>query len=97
MIGYQSYKYMPDFYASVFVSLRSHLALTAFPSKTMEIMAFGKPIIALTSEKSDLADIIKKAKCCFVIAHCNIDMLHEITIKCLNNEFDIVGMGHNGL
>jgi len=100
MIGYQSYKYMPDFYASVdilFVSLRSDLAQTAFPSKTMEIMACGKPIIALTSEKSDLADIIKEAKCGFVIDPINIDMLHDIVIKCLNNEFDIVSMGRNGL
>ncbi len=96
LLGHQSHNNMSAFYASaniLFVPLKNELAKTALPSKVLEIMACEKPVIAITDKDSDLANMIEKAKCGYVI---NKEDLYDIAIKCIVEKTKLEQLGKNG-
>lgn len=69
-IPQQPYALVPDIYASsdlCVVSLRDAVEDDALPSKVLRIMACGRAVLAICDEKSDLASLVREAKCGFLV------------------------------
>lgn len=69
-LSYQPYSVMPQAYAAADVSFVPQAIGTSadgIPSKIYRIMAAGRPVIAVTDQDSDLAEMVSEAKCGYVI------------------------------
>jgi glycosyltransferase involved in cell wall biosynthesis len=66
----------------------------ASPNKLFESMMCGKPIIV--SNKSTMAQIVKKEKCGLIVEYGNLDQLRKAILKIKNNPQIAKKMGENG-
>ncbi len=69
-IPYQSRDRLPQVLATADVSLvtlKNGIALDALPSKTLSILASGRPVLVSADEQSEVCDLIKKADAGFCI------------------------------
>ena len=66
-----------------------------FPSKLMNIMALGKPIVATTPDGSQLDRIVKKAQCGITVEPGNSQLFSQALLKIIENEGQIL-YGMNG-
>lgn len=77
------------------ITLASGLTNYIFPSKLYAIMAVGKPSIACIDNESDVAQIIKEAKCGIHIEPHNANKLAETILYLYNNRDLLSEMGKN--
>lgn len=78
------------------VSLSADAHHTSFPSKTFNIMASGRPILAITPLNSEISDLIHKFSCGVVVEpHCINELANEI-LRLRNNSDQLSVMENNG-
>lgn len=63
------------------ITLSSGVPIQTVPGKLSEIMACGKPLIAVVKEQGDAAAIIKQAECGFCVEPTNAKELSQIVLK----------------
>ncbi|MDH5716425.1 MAG: glycosyltransferase family 4 protein [Spirochaetia bacterium] len=68
-----------------FISLEKNVEELCMPSKLYSIMASGRPVIAITNEKSEIAQIIKKSECGFAIKQYDIKSIVDKIEYLYNN------------
>ena len=78
------------------VTLRRELAELNVPSKVYTLMAAARPILASVPAGSEVARIIKEAKCGFVIPAQDPESLADQILECRNNKEDLDLIGARG-
>lgn len=68
---------------------------TVSPSKLYGILACGKPIILIASEDSELAQLIREARCGFVVGNGDVSGLVNAIVSLRTNPELLLTMGHN--
>lgn len=78
VVAYQPNALMPQIYGASDICLVCQAAATgsdAIPSKVYRIMGAGRPLIAITDERSDLAALVRDAQCGAVVPSGDPDAL----------------------
>lgn len=75
------------------ISLIDKMWGTAMPSRTYNILAAGKPILALTEEGSELARVIDEEGVGWHIPPGNANRLKELVLRCYERRFDLPELG----
>jgi len=75
------------------ISLVKNMWGTAMPSRTYNILAAGKPILALTDDGSELARVIEEEKVGWFTQPGNVDQLHAKVIEIFENREKLQEMG----
>lgn len=98
-LPYQPYSRMTQLYAASDVCLVPQAAATgreAVPSKAYQIMAAGRPIMALTDAGSDLAQLVSSSGCGVVVAPGRPDALAAAVLDAFRNRTAGEQMGKAG-
>jgi glycosyltransferase involved in cell wall biosynthesis len=77
-----------------FVSLKKEVKTTTIPSKLLDIMACGRPVIA-NVPRGEVPDILFKAKCGVCVEPQNPDELAEAILSLYKNRSEVVQLGRN--
>jgi colanic acid biosynthesis glycosyl transferase WcaI len=99
LLPYQPRSLVPQVYASSDVSLvplKRGTAQETFPSKIYTIMAAGRPVIASADPDSELAWIIKEAKCGMVVEPDNPEALARVITHAYHENAELQQQGKNG-
>jgi colanic acid biosynthesis glycosyl transferase WcaI len=78
------------------VTLSANAHFTSLPSKTFNIMASNRPILAVTPFESEIAHLIQKYSCGIVIPPGNPKYLSEAILSLKSNPAKLDQMGNNG-
>lgn len=78
------------------VTLNERSAYSSLPSKTFNIMASGRPVLAIAPQRSDLAEVVNQSDCGIVVEPGMADHLGEVIKKLASNPEEIKRMGMNG-
>ena len=78
-----------------FVSLKKEIKTTTIPSKLLDIMACGRPVIA-NVPSGEVSEIIFRGKCGIWVEPQNPERLAEAILKLYKNRAELVCMGQNG-
>jgi glycosyltransferase involved in cell wall biosynthesis len=78
------------------VSLRKSFESPSVPSKMLDIMACGKPVIANVPIGGDVSEILKKAKCGLAIEPENPHLLAKAILMLLDDDALAEELGKNG-
>jgi colanic acid biosynthesis glycosyl transferase WcaI len=78
------------------VTLNHNSYLTSMPSKTFNIMASARPILAVTPPDSDVSELIEEAKCGINVPPEQPQMLAEAILKMKQQPDQLTRMGKNG-
>jgi glycosyltransferase involved in cell wall biosynthesis len=78
------------------VPLKSTVETSVIPSKILDIMAVGRPIILMVPENNDAKKLISKAKCGIWILPERPKTLAQTILKLKNSSQLLVEMGQNG-
>jgi len=95
----QPYAAVPGIYASSDISLVSlvgTIANDAIPSKVARIMACGRPVVAVTPDGSDLAELVTRTGCGLVIPPGNVEALAEGVVRLAGDAELCAEMGRRG-
>lgn len=98
-LPFQPREMFPEMLAAADVSLvtlNSNSAGTSLPSKTFNIMASGRPILAVTPDNSEIAQIIRNAECGVNVVPGKPHLLADEIIKLATNHDLLKTMGLNG-
>ncbi len=98
-LPYQPHSRMHELYAASDVCLVPQAAATgsqAVPSKAYQIMAAGRPILALTEPNSDLATLVSAAACGRVVRPDDPDALADAVLDAFENPAEWRQMGSAG-
>lgn len=88
LLPYQPRSVVPNIYATAdvcLVPLKKETALGTFPSKTYTIMAAQRPVIASTDQASELADLVKRADCGWVVEPEDVASLTQAILNAANH------------
>lgn len=80
----QPYTLVPEIYAASDISLASLvgvIAADAIPSKVARIMACARPVVAMTPEGSDLAELIVRTGCGIIVPPGDVDALASAVLR----------------
>ena len=77
------------------VAQSSSSAHLSMPSKVINYLSAGSAILALTTNTSDLANLVKKNKLGFVCNPKDINQIKETILFCQNNPSHIIQMKKN--
>ncbi len=77
------------------VTLEQGLEGLAVPSKFYSILASGRPLLALLGENCEMAQMIRKYQCGFVVPQGNTEAIVQILKQCTENPAAIKTMGEN--
>lgn len=80
----------------LFVSLHASVDSDALPSKVYEVMAAGRPILAVTGPNSDLARLVREGGCGSVVSPGRSNELTEVIMKLARSDETISRMGAAG-
>jgi colanic acid biosynthesis glycosyl transferase WcaI len=78
------------------LSLDSRMQAPCLPGKTINLMACGKPIIALVPENSETAIILKRVQCAVVVNPGDIEGMRSAILRLKDNASAREAMGNNG-
>ena len=99
ILPFQNYDLVPQIYASSDLNVVSQAKGSKYneiPSKVYRIMACASAILAITEEDSDLASLIKKAQCGYIVNPNEPEKLVNIILKAYKERKDIIEYGRNG-
>jgi colanic acid biosynthesis glycosyl transferase WcaI len=99
VLPYQPNAMMPQIYAASDVCLVPQAASTgcdAVPSKVYRIMASRRPLIAITEPDSDLAMLVREAKCGAIVAPGNAQELARVVLEAARQPEEWRAMGARG-
>ena len=80
---------------ALLLSLEKGLAGLAVPSKFYTYLAAGKPVVAITDQKSEIALTINEEKCGIVVQHDKVDFFANEIEKMIRSEEYCQSMGEN--
>jgi colanic acid biosynthesis glycosyl transferase WcaI len=95
----QPYALVPEIYAASDISLVplvGSIANDAIPSKVARIMACGRPVVAVTPENSDLAEMILRSGCGIVVPPGDIQALADCVANLADDWEQRAAMGQRG-
>lgn len=98
-IPYQPYSLVRQIYAAsdlCLVPQLSEITSSAIPSKVYRIMACARPVLAMTKPNSDLAELVTKAKCGYVVKSGSAESLAEVIVKASKKPDLLYSMGKSG-
>jgi len=98
-IPFQSRERLPEVLASAdvsLVSLKRGIGLDSLPSKTLSILASGRPVLVCADEQSEICDLIRKADAGFCIPPESPAQLANMIIKLKNDKQLCQRFGTNG-
>lgn len=78
------------------VTLNFDSARSSLPSKTFNIMASGRPIIAITPNDSELAEIVRTGDCGIQIPPEKPEILAKVIQNLKDEKYQLERMGNNG-
>ena len=78
------------------ISLDSRMHTPCLPGKTINLMAFNQPIIAIVPEDSETADVIRKARCGMIVKPGDIDSISSNILYLKEHILERKIMGENG-
>ncbi len=78
------------------LSLDSRMRTPCLPGKTINLMAFRKPIIAIAPENSETANILRGAQCTVIVKPGDIEGIRSAILYLKNNTSAREAMGNNG-
>ncbi|MBK7917808.1 MAG: glycosyltransferase family 4 protein [Chloroflexi bacterium] len=78
------------------VTLNAQSSGTSLPSKTFNIMASARPILAITPTDSDVARLVATADCGVSVLPGAPEQLAEVILALKSDEVRLVEMGQNG-
>lgn len=78
------------------VTLNSSSASFSLPSKTFNIMASGRPVIAISPEESEIAKLINKYECGVNVKPGESDLFSQVIQNLRSDNDKIIKMGNNG-
>ncbi|MBK6710279.1 MAG: glycosyltransferase family 4 protein [Chloroflexi bacterium] len=96
---YQPREKYPEMLAAAdlgLVTLTEDSYYTSLPSKVFNIMASGRPILAITPPSSEIAGLLGSAQCGLNVAPSSPDKLVEVILTFLQDEQLVTVMGRNG-
>jgi len=99
MVGHQPYALVPQIYAAsdfCLVPLALHTGSDAVPSKVYRIMACERAVIACASDGSDLAELVRSAKCGAVVAPGSAEALAAVIREAIREPGARAAMGRAG-
>lgn len=99
VLPYQPNSVMPQIYSASDVCLVPQAAATgsdAIPSKVYRIMATGRPLIAITDPRSDLAVLVREAQCGVSVAPGDARQLADVVRQAWHNRAEWQAMGMRG-
>ena len=100
LLPYQARSAVPLIYATAdlcLVPLKKGTAHDTFPSKIYTIMAAQRPVIASTDDQSELADLVHRADCGWVIPPDDAPSLEQTIRTAYEQPALTQHKGHNGL
>jgi colanic acid biosynthesis glycosyl transferase WcaI len=98
-IAHQPYARIPEIYAAsdvCLVPLLGQLSGSALPSKIFRVMACARPVIALCSPDSELAELVRAAGAGMVVPPGRPVLLAEAVMKLADDPELRIGMGRSG-
>jgi colanic acid biosynthesis glycosyl transferase WcaI len=98
-LPYQPREVFPQMLAAAdlgLVTLNGRSSLTSLPSKTFNIMASGRPVLAITPHESELACVIREAACGCIVPPENPVLLAKGIRKLRQDAGLLTEMGRNG-
>ncbi len=98
-LPYQRREVFPEMLAAAdlgLVTLNRSSYMTSLPSKTFNIMASARPILAVAPLESGLAQLIEDSACGFTISTEDSEYLAERLLELKNADDRLNKMGHNG-
>lgn len=98
-LPYQPREVFPEMMASAdlgLVTLNRNSYLTSLPSKTFNIMASARPILAVTPPEGEVAHLIKEVECGVIIPPEHPELLAEAILKLKQQDKRLTEMGQNG-
>ncbi|CAN5826793.1 hypothetical protein BH18ACI5_BH18ACI5_07440 [soil metagenome] len=99
VLPYQPNSMMPEIYGASDVCLVAQAAATgsdAIPSKVYRIMASGRPLIAVTEARSDLANLVRDAQCGMSVEPGDAGHLAETLRRAVKDREEWEAMGARG-
>jgi colanic acid biosynthesis glycosyl transferase WcaI len=78
------------------VTLNQNASGTSLPSKTFNIMASGRPILAVTSPTSEIARLVQQARCGVNVAPNQPQQLADEIVNLKRDQALLAQLGHNG-
>jgi colanic acid biosynthesis glycosyl transferase WcaI len=99
LLPYQPRSTVPEMYAAsdvCLVPLKGGTARDTFPSKIYTIMAAGRPAIACAEEDSELAWVVREARCGFAVPPDDAGALAVAVTSALDARQDLATMGRRG-
>ena len=91
----EEYKAMLTSADGLLLSLEEGLAGLAVPSKFYTYLAAGKPVVAITDQKSEVALVINEEKCGIVVKHGDVDYFVQEIKKMMKSKEYCEAMGVN--
>ncbi len=99
LLPYQPRSQVPNIYASAdlsLVPLMRGTSQTTIPSKIFTIMASGRPVLVAVDEDSELATIVKTARCGLVIQPDDADTMEAAIRQVFSTPSEFKAYGENG-
>jgi colanic acid biosynthesis glycosyl transferase WcaI len=78
------------------VTLNHNSSITSLSSKTFNIMASARPILAITPQRSEIAEIVRDADCGINVPPDQPVLLAETILKMMQQPAQMIRMGKNG-
>jgi colanic acid biosynthesis glycosyl transferase WcaI len=98
-LPYQTREIFPMMMAAAdlhLVTLNRGSALTSLPSKTFNIMASARPILAVTPPESEVAHVVEEAGCGVVVPPERPQQLADVILRLRQQPDELLVMGRNG-
>jgi colanic acid biosynthesis glycosyl transferase WcaI len=99
ILAHQPYATVPQIYAAsdlCLVPLAPHTGSDAVPSKVYRIMACARPVLACADLESDLAELVRLARCGTVVAPGSPESLARAVTEAMQNPSAYAEMGRAG-
>ena len=98
-LPYQPREVFPEMMAAAdisLVTLNHHSALTSLPSKIFNIMASGRPILAVAPLDSEIAQLVREGECGLCVPPGQAGLLAETIQQLWSHSEPLSEMGENG-
>ncbi len=98
-LDYQPYSSIPKIYAAsdlCLVPQSQSIVNSAVPSKVYRIMACGRAVLASTGKQSDLANLVRKSSCGFIVESGSGEKLAEAIMNAEKKKEKLAMMGEAG-
>jgi colanic acid biosynthesis glycosyl transferase WcaI len=98
ILPYQPRELFPEMLAAAdvgLVTLNAGAALSSLPSKVFNMMASARPVLAVAPSESELACIVREAKCGWVVPPASPAELAAVIARASHQESLLIQMGQN--